>query len=79
LELEDVGEILNEYIESVFTEHKDMEDRKNSVEHAKMLGHFVIQKEMVLGLWRSIKMDKTPGPNGIYPRLLREAWIYNYS
>eukprot|EP00061_Rhincodon_typus_P010735 g35252.t1 len=35
-----------------------------------MQGHFVIKKEVVL---KSIKVVKSPGPDGIYPRLLREA------
>eukprot|EP00061_Rhincodon_typus_P002191 g16843.t1 len=28
---------------------------------------------MVLGVLKNIKVDKSPGPDGIYPRLLREA------
>eukprot|EP00061_Rhincodon_typus_P005255 g24535.t1 len=38
-----------------------------------MLGHFVIKKEVVLGLLKSIKVDYSPRPNYIYPRLLRQA------
>eukprot|EP00061_Rhincodon_typus_P002023 g16401.t1 len=38
-----------------------------------MLGHFEIKKEVVLGLLKSIKVDKSPEPNDIHPRLLREA------
>eukprot|EP00061_Rhincodon_typus_P014586 g41692.t1 len=34
---------------------------------------FEITKEVVLGLLKSIKVDKSPGPDGIYPRLLTEA------
>eukprot|EP00061_Rhincodon_typus_P016433 g44648.t1 len=52
---------------------KDMEDSEVSVEYANMLGHFEIEKEVVLGLFKSIKVDKSPGPNGIYPRFLRET------
>eukprot|EP00061_Rhincodon_typus_P006990 g28209.t1 len=50
-----------------------MEDSEVSVEHADMLGHFEIKKEVVLGLLKSIKLEKSPGPDGIYPRWLREA------
>eukprot|EP00061_Rhincodon_typus_P009081 g32274.t1 len=50
-----------------------MEDSAISMEHANMLGHFEIKKEIVLGLLKSIKVDKSPGPTSIYPRLLREA------
>ena len=28
-----------------------------------------------MGVLKSIKVDKSPGPNGIYPRLLREARV----
>eukprot|EP00061_Rhincodon_typus_P015144 g42662.t1 len=38
-----------------------------------MLWRFEIKKEVTLGLLKSIKVDKSPGPNGIYPRLIREA------
>eukprot|EP00061_Rhincodon_typus_P016310 g44459.t1 len=41
---------------------KDMEDSA-SVEDANMLGHFEIKKEVVLGLWKSMKVDKLPGPD----------------
>eukprot|EP00061_Rhincodon_typus_P012919 g38973.t1 len=63
LEAEDVGKILNKYFASVFTQEKDMEDSEISVEHTNMLGRFEIKKEIVLGLLKSIKVDKTPGPN----------------
>eukprot|EP00061_Rhincodon_typus_P012281 g37913.t1 len=38
-----------------------------------MLRHFEIRKEVELSLLKSIKVDKSPEPDGIYPRLLREA------
>lgn len=37
-----------------------------------MQSEFEIKKEKVLGLLNSIKLDKSPGPDGIYPSLLRE-------
>eukprot|EP00061_Rhincodon_typus_P011646 g36826.t1 len=52
---------------------KDMEDSEICVEHANKLWHFEIKKEVVLGLLKSIKVDKSPGSNGIYPRLLSKA------
>eukprot|EP00061_Rhincodon_typus_P008686 g31521.t1 len=52
---------------------KDMEDSEMCVEHANMLGHSEIKKDMVLDLLKDIKVDKSPGPDGKYPRLLREA------
>eukprot|EP00061_Rhincodon_typus_P014021 g40782.t1 len=66
LEAEDVGEILNKYFASVFTQEKDMEDREIRVEQANMLGRFEINKEVVLGLLKSIKVDKSPKPDGIH-------------
>eukprot|EP00061_Rhincodon_typus_P005430 g24937.t1 len=52
---------------------KNMEDSENCVEHANMLGHFEIKKEVVLDLLKSIDVRKSMGPDGIYSRLLREA------
>ena len=37
------------------------------------LSHVEIKKEVVLGFLRNIKVDKSPGPDGIYPRILKEA------
>eukprot|EP00061_Rhincodon_typus_P017475 g46182.t1 len=71
LEAEDVGEIQNEYFVSVFTQGKYIKDSEICVENAGLLGHFEIKKEVVLGLLQSNKVDKSPGPDGIYPRLLR--------
>eukprot|EP00061_Rhincodon_typus_P010093 g34117.t1 len=73
LEVKDVSEILNEYFASVFTKEKDMEDSEICVEHANMLAHFEFRKEVLFGLLKSIKVDKCPGLDGIYSRLLREA------
>eukprot|EP00061_Rhincodon_typus_P014236 g41142.t1 len=50
-----------------------MENSEICVEHANMLGHFEIKKEVVLDLLKCIKADKSPEPDGIYPMLLREA------
>eukprot|EP00061_Rhincodon_typus_P005747 g25627.t1 len=68
-----MDEILNEYFALVFTQEKDMDDSEVCVEHTHMLGHFEIKKEVVLGLLKSIKVDKSTGPDGIQPSLLREA------
>eukprot|EP00061_Rhincodon_typus_P013114 g39283.t1 len=62
------GEILNEYFALVFTQDKDMEDSEICVQHANMPEHFEMKKEVVLDLLKSIKVDKSPSPNGIYPR-----------
>eukprot|EP00061_Rhincodon_typus_P008249 g30695.t1 len=67
LEVEDVGEILNEYFVLVFTQEKDTEDSEISVEHVNMLGYFAIKKEVVLHPLKSIEVAKSPRPDGIYP------------
>eukprot|EP00061_Rhincodon_typus_P018451 g47623.t1 len=53
----------------------DIEDSEISVGHANMLGHFDVENKVVLGLLKSIKVDKSPVPIGIYSRLLREAKV----
>eukprot|EP00061_Rhincodon_typus_P005637 g25399.t1 len=62
LDAENVGKILNENFASVFTQEKDMEDSEICEEHANMLGHFEIKKEVVLDLLKSIKVNKSQGP-----------------
>eukprot|EP00061_Rhincodon_typus_P013570 g40018.t1 len=52
---------------------KDIEDGEICVENANRLGHFEIKKEVVLDLLKNIRVDKSPGPDDIYPRLLRET------
>jgi len=37
------------------------------------LSHVEIKKEEVLGILKNMKVDKSPGPDVIYPRILREA------
>eukprot|EP00061_Rhincodon_typus_P000577 g12106.t1 len=39
----------------------------------KFLSQVAIKKEEVLSVLKSIKVDKSPGPDGIYPRILRET------
>lgn len=65
----DVGKVLNEYFASVFT----MEDSEIIVENTNMQELFEIKKEEVLGLLKSVKINISSGPDGMYPRLLREA------
>lgn len=49
-----------------------MEDSEISVENTNMPGQWKIKKDETLGLLKTTRMDKSPGPDGIYPRLLRE-------
>eukprot|EP00061_Rhincodon_typus_P003592 g20467.t1 len=48
-----------------------MEGSEINVEHANM--HFEIKREVVFSFLKSIEVDKSPWPYGIYPRLLRGA------
>ncbi|PLS49478.1 hypothetical protein CYV29_15670, partial [Carnobacterium maltaromaticum] len=73
VESEKMGEILNEYFASVFTEERDMTDVEVRNRCLITLGQVGIRREEVLGILKGIKVDKSPGPDGIYPRLLREA------
>eukprot|EP00061_Rhincodon_typus_P005477 g25029.t1 len=57
----------------IFTKEKELAEddlREGSVD---LLGQVAIKKEEVLCVLKSIKVDKSLGPDGIYPRILREA------
>eukprot|EP00061_Rhincodon_typus_P005511 g25104.t1 len=73
MEPQEVGDILNEYFVSVFPEEKDMTDVEVRDEGVNTLQNVSILKEEFLGIPNCIKVDKSPGPDGIYPRLLHEA------
>eukprot|EP00061_Rhincodon_typus_P003219 g19566.t1 len=72
-EPQEVGKILNKYFVLVFAVEKDMTDVDIRDECVNTLENVSILKEEVLGILNCIKVDKSPGPDGIYPRLLREA------
>jgi len=48
----------------------DGECRKEDVD---ILGHVEIKREEVLEVLKNIKVDKSPEPDRVYPRILREA------
>ena len=73
VEPEEMGEVLNEYFASVFTKEKDLVDDEPGKGCVDSLSHVEIEKEEVLGFLRNIKVDKSPGPDGIYPRILKKA------
>ena len=68
-----MGEVLNEYFASVFTKEKDLVDDESGKGCVDSLSHVEIKKKEVLGFLRNIKVDKSPGPDWIYPRILRGA------
>eukprot|EP00061_Rhincodon_typus_P013567 g40013.t1 len=73
MEQEEVGEVFNDYFILVFTMEKSMDDGKIREGYVDILGHVDIKKEEVLGVLKFIKIDEYPGPDGIYPRMLREV------
>ena len=68
-----MGKVLNEYFVSVFTKEKDLVDDESGKGCVDSLSHVEIKKEVVLGFLRNIKVDKSPGPDGTYPKILRGA------
>ncbi|XP_062926608.1 retrovirus-related Pol polyprotein from type-1 retrotransposable element R1 isoform X1 [Mobula hypostoma] len=73
MEPEEIAEVLNEYFTSVFTMEKDLGNCCNDLQQTEKLEHVDIKKGDVLELLESIKLNKSPGPDEIYPRLLCEA------
>ncbi|XP_062907777.1 ubiquitin-conjugating enzyme E2 G2 isoform X1 [Mobula hypostoma] len=73
LEAVEVSEILNEYFSSVFTKERELEDSEDNMSVVDVLEHVGIKGEEVLELLKYIRMDKSPGPDGILPRLLHEV------
>ena len=71
----DVAEILNEYFASVFT----VEDTNGTVEasptpaNAVQLSNCEFTEENIIKSLENIKVNKTPGPDGIAPRILKET------
>ena len=70
VESEEIGEALNEYFLSVFTQEKDNVVEENTEIQAIGLDGIEVHKEEVLAILESVKIDKSPGPDGIYPRIL---------
>eukprot|EP00061_Rhincodon_typus_P001961 g16259.t1 len=70
---EEMDEVLNEYFASVFTIGKDLVDDDSGEGGVDSSGHVEIKREEELGVLKNMKVDKSPGPDGIYPRIRREA------
>eukprot|EP00061_Rhincodon_typus_P000351 g11415.t1 len=68
-----MSEILDEYFVSLFTEERDMTDVEVSDRCLITLGQVGIMKGEVLGILKGIRVNKSPGLDVIYPRLLREV------
>jgi hypothetical protein len=65
--------ILSDYFASVFTNEPLGElPQMIPIEIQNELKDLVINKDMVLKLFQNLKIDKSPGPNSLHPRLLFE-------
>ncbi|GCC34259.1 hypothetical protein chiPu_0012732 [Chiloscyllium punctatum] len=73
IELEEIGEVFNEYFSSVFTNERDRIVEEESMKRTGKLEEILVRKEDVLGILKNLRIDKSPGPDGIYPRIMWEA------
>ncbi|XP_062919793.1 ras-specific guanine nucleotide-releasing factor RalGPS2 isoform X3 [Mobula hypostoma] len=69
-EPKEMGEILTVFFASEETGMKSMELRETSSE---IMETVQIEKEEVLAILRQIKVDKSPGPDRVFPRTLKET------
>eukprot|EP00061_Rhincodon_typus_P004139 g21835.t1 len=73
MESEEVGEVNNEYFASVFTKEKNTDDGKIREGYVDILGHVNVKEDMVLGILKTTRIDKSPDSDGIYPGILKET------
>ena len=66
------AEALSEFFSSVFTTENDEEVPQLPKMTAKVLNEVDITEEVVLKKLNALKISKSPGPDGIHPRVLRE-------
>ena len=72
MESEEIGEAMNEYFSSVFTKERSHVFEDESMLQADRLEVDVLRED-VLAILKNLKVDKSPGLDGIYPRILWEA------
>ncbi|XP_059810791.1 uncharacterized protein LOC132383607 [Hypanus sabinus] len=75
VESKEMGEILSDFFSSVFTKEKDIELCKVRETSREIMETMTIKEEEVLVLLRNINVDKSPGPDRIFPRTLREVSV----
>ncbi|XP_078077524.1 SH3 and multiple ankyrin repeat domains protein 2-like [Mustelus asterias] len=66
-------EVLNKYFSSVFTVAKYMKTWEPGKVSGDILGTVHITVEGVMDILKCMKVDKSPGPDRVYPRTLGEA------
>ena len=67
-----MAEELNSYFASVFTVEDTSGVPELQVSQGAQVSVVAITKEKVLGKLKGLKVDKSPGPDGIHPRVLKE-------
>ena len=73
MESVEIGEVMNEYFSSVFTKERGHVFEEEKVLQANRLEEVDVRREDVLAVLNKLKVDKSPGPDEIYPRILWEA------
>ena len=69
----DKAEALNNYFTSVFTdENPELPNQTTEVEDENCIPELTITEEVVLKKLKSLKPDKSPGPDGLHPKILKE-------
>eukprot|EP00061_Rhincodon_typus_P004352 g22372.t1 len=73
VEPQEMGVVLNECFSSLFTVEKDMKTWELGEVGGEMLGIVHITVQLVLETLECMKVDKSPGPYQVYPRILQDA------
>jgi len=73
VEPEDIGRVLNEYFTSVFSCEKEDVGTEFGERDCEDLEQFNIGSEELSEVLVGLKVDESPGPDKLYPRLLWEA------
>ncbi|XP_062923290.1 uncharacterized protein LOC134356332 [Mobula hypostoma] len=74
-EPKEMGEILNRFFASVFTKETGMKSMELRETSSEIMETVQIEKEEVLAVLRKIKVDKSPGPDRVFPRTLKETSV----
>ena len=69
---QDKAEVLNTFFSSVFVEEGDDPIPELKVNYKTILDDISINEENMLQVLKNLKISKSPGPDGIHPRILRE-------